>query len=77
MSLRVNGYAVREIRTNGAVITDIPQRLKTCDISISQGTVTYTVEGDDTEYGLTFTVDGDTVTYLWPDGFTCTISIIS
>lgn len=77
MSLRVNGYAVQEIRTNGAIITDIPQRLKTCDIYINRGLVEYTVEGDENQYSLTFTINGDSITYTWGDGFTCTISIIS
>lgn len=77
MPLRVNGYAVSEIRFNGAIVTDKPQRLKTCDINISQGTVSYSLEGDNNTYGITFSVDQqtDTITYTWPDGFICTVSI--
>ena len=73
--LRVNGYAVDQIRTNGAIITDIPQRLSSCTIDTTNGTVDYTIEGDENHYGLTFTVSGNRVTYTWPDGFTCTITI--
>ena len=86
MPLRVNGYLVDYIKHNGATITAKPQRLRTCDIDIDNGTVDYTLEGDyivdeTTEekvynhYGLTFAVDGDSITYTWPDGFTCTITV--
>jgi hypothetical protein len=86
MPLRVNGYLVDYIKHNGAIITAKPQRLRSCDINIDVGTVDYTLEGDykvdeETEekiynhYGLTFTVDEDTITYTWPDGFICTITI--
>ena len=77
MPLRVNGYAVSEIRMNGAVITDKPQRLKTCHINTSYGTVSYSLECDVNQYGITFEVDQntDTITYTWPDGFICTVSI--
>ena len=64
MALRVNGYAVKEIRYNGAVITDRPQRLESCTIDIMQGTVEYTREGDSNTYGLNFVIDGDTITVL-------------
>ena len=76
MALRVNGYAVKEIRYNGAVITARPQRLASCTIDIDEGTVDYTLEGDTNHYGLTFTVSGDSITYTWPDGFECTITIV-
>ena len=77
MPLRVNGYAVSEIRMNGAVITDKPQRLRTCNIDTSEGTVAYSLEGDENTYNITFEVDQntDTITYTWPDGFICTVSI--
>ena len=77
MPLIVNGYAVSEIRMNGAVITDKPQRLKTCHINTSDGTVSYSLEGDENQYGITFEVDQETnkITYTWPDGFTCEVSI--
>ena len=75
MPLRVNGYAVKQIKYNGAVITAKPQRLATCDINIDEGTVNYTLEGDENEYGLTFTVFEDSITYTWPDGFQCVITI--
>lgn len=75
MAFRVNGYAVSKIVHNGAIITAIPQRLKSCDIDIDGGTVDYTLEGDTKHYGLTFTLDGDSITYTWPDGFTCVITI--
>ena len=77
MPLRVNGYAVSELRLNGAVITDKPQRLKTCHIDTSGGTVTYSLEGDENEYNVSFSVnqETDTITYTWPDGFICEVSI--
>lgn len=75
MPLRINGYAVKQIKYNGAVITAKPQRLASCDINIDSGTVDYTLEGDENTYGLTFTVSGDSITYTWPDGFTCQITI--
>lgn len=51
------------------------RRLASCGIDTTTGEVTYTVEGDETEYGLTFVVDGDTVTYTWPDGFECEVTV--
>lgn len=51
------------------------RRLSSCDIDPDTGTVTYTVEGDELGHQLQFTVSGDTVTYTWPDGHTCTITI--
>jgi len=51
------------------------RRLSSCDIDPDLGTVTYFVEGDELGHQLTFTVDGDTVTYTWPDGHTCEITI--
>ncbi len=77
MPLRINGYAVSEMRINGAILTDKPQRLKTCHIDTAQGTVDYTLEGDDNTYGITFVVDqqNDKITYTWPDGFICEVSI--
>ena len=51
------------------------RRLSSCDIDPELGTVTYFVEGDELGHQLTFTVDGDTVTYTWPDGFECTVTI--
>ena len=75
MPLRVNGYAVDKIRYNGAIITSKPQRLASCDINIDAGTVDYTLEGDSNHYGLTFIINGDSITYTWPDGFRCTITI--
>ena len=75
MALRVNGYAVKSIKYNGAVITAKPQRLASCDIDIDNGTVDYTLEGDNNHYGLTFVIDGDSITYTWPDGFETIITI--
>lgn len=76
MAFRVNGYAIDHIKYNGAIITAKPQRLASCDIDIDNGTVDYTLEGDSNTYGLTFVTSGDSITYTWPDGFTCTITVI-
>lgn len=76
MALRVNGYAVKEIRHNGAIITNKPQRLASCEIDITNGTVEYTLEGDSNTYGLTFVINGDSITYTWPDGFETQITVI-
>ena len=76
MALRVNGYAVKSIKYNGAVITATPQRLASCTIDIDEGAVDYTLEGDSNHYGLTFMISGDSITYTWPDGFTCEITVI-
>ena len=51
------------------------RRLKSCVISPLFGTVDYTVEGSDAMHTITFDVDGDTVTYRWPDGFTCSVTV--
>lgn len=51
------------------------RRLKSCDIDPELGIVTYFVEGDELGHQITFTIDGDTVTYTWPDGFECTVTI--
>lgn len=75
MPLRVNGFAVDRICYNGAIITNKPQRLSSCDIDIDNGTVDYTLEGDSNQYGLTFTIQGDSITYTWPDGFECQITV--
>lgn len=75
MALRVNGYAIDHMIYNGAIITAKPQRLASCDIDIDNGTVDYTLEGDSNTYGLTFVIDGDSITYTWPDGFECVITI--
>lgn len=75
MPLRVNGYLVDKIRYNGAVLTTKAQRLASCDIDTTAGTVNYTLEGDENQYGLTFVVDGDSITYTWPDGFECVVTI--
>lgn len=50
------------------------RRLASCEIDTVNGEVTYTVEGDGNEYSLTFVVNGDSVTYTWPDGHTCEVS---
>lgn len=75
MPLRVNGFLVDYIEHNGAKITSRPQRLRTCNIDINNGTVSYTLEGDSNNYGLTFVIDGDNIIYTWPDGFECSITI--
>ena len=75
MAFRVNGYAIDHLEYNGAIITARPQRLASCDIDIDNGTVDYMLEGDSNTYGLTFTTSGDSITYTWPDGFTCTITV--
>ena len=51
------------------------RRLASCNIDTTEGTVEYTLEGDETVYGLEFAVDGDTVTYTWPDGFECEVTV--
>lgn len=51
------------------------RRLKSCVINPVFGTVDYTVEGSDAMHTITFDVDGDTVTYRWPDGFTCSVTV--
>jgi len=51
------------------------RRLKSCTINPGTGSVWYTVEGSEALYTLSFVVDGDTVTYLWPDGFSCSVTI--
>lgn len=75
MALRVNGYAIKSIKYNGAVITAKPQRLSSVEIDIDGGTVDYTLEGDEHIYGLTFVINGDSITYTWPDGFQTVITI--
>lgn len=72
---RVNGYAVTQIRYNGAIITDVPQRLSSCTIDRYNGTIDYTIEGDENHYTIYFAVGENSVIYTWPDGFTCTITI--
>lgn len=59
------------------------RRLAGCEINTTAGTVTYTVEGDDIEYGLDFEVipaeeegDPDKVIFTWPDGHTCEVSVV-
>ncbi len=52
------------------------RRLASLDIDTTTGEVAYTVEGSEEEYGLTFTVDGDTVTYTWPDGHECVVNVV-
>ena len=61
--------------TDSGFVDAMHRRLASCDINIEDGEVVYTVEGDDTEYNLSFTVDGDTVVYTWPDGFECEVTI--
>lgn len=51
------------------------RRLSSCVINPSNGTVVYSVEGSDSILSLSFVVHGDTVTYTWPDGHTCVITI--
>ena len=51
------------------------RRLRSCAIDTAGGEVAYTLEGDEAEHGLSFTVDGDTVTYTWPDGFECEVRV--
>ncbi len=52
------------------------RRLSSLDIDTTTGEVAYTVEGDDNEYGLIFEVDGDSVTYTWPDGHECVVNVV-
>lgn len=73
--LRVNGYAVDKIIYNGAEITDKTQRLHSCDIDRTNGTIEYTVEGDNSNHSISFEEGEDSVLYTWPDGFTCRVSI--
>lgn len=78
-----NDLLIRYV-TSGGEETDISlsdfvdakhRRLASLDIDTTTGEVAYTVEGSEEEYGLTFEVDGDTVTYTWPDGHTCEVNI--
>ncbi|MBR4703233.1 MAG: hypothetical protein IKO91_05255 [Oscillospiraceae bacterium] len=79
-----NDLLIRYV-TSGVEETDIAlsdfvdakhRRLASCTIDTGNGTVDYTVEGSEEEYGLTFTVDGDTVTYTWPDGHECVVNVV-
>lgn len=51
------------------------RRLSSCNINTSQGSVEYTLEGSDATYRMAFTISGNTITYVWPDGYTCTVTI--
>ena len=51
------------------------RRLASCEIDTDRGVILYTVEGADTVCSLSFVVDGDDVTYTWPDGHTCVITM--
>lgn len=73
--LRVNGYAVDRILYNGAEITDRTQRLHSCEINRENGRINYTVEGDENNHSILFEEGENSVTYTWPDGFTCEVSI--
>jgi len=85
MHLGSNDELLIRYVTSGGEDTDITlsdfvdakhRRLASCEIDTVNGEVTYTVEGSEEEYGLTFTVNGDTVTYTWPDGHTCEVTVI-
>ena len=51
------------------------RRLASCIIDRNAGTVDYTVEGSEQSYGLTFEEDEGSVTFTWPDGHTCEVSM--
>lgn len=80
---RQNDLLIRYLTSSGEY-TDISlndfvdakhRRLASCDIDPVEGTVDYTVEGDENTYHITFTISGDTVTYVWPDGHRCEVTI--
>lgn len=49
------------------------RRLSYCNIG--NGVVTYQMEGDATQYNISYVVSGNRVTYTWPDGHTCEVSL--
>lgn len=53
------------------------RRLESCQIDRSNGRLTYTVEGDEDSHRLDFDVDGSAVTFTWPDGHQCEVSVVS
>ena len=52
------------------------RRLASCQIDRTNGRLTYTVEGSETEHTIDFDVDGAEVEFVWPDGHTCTVSVV-
>lgn len=61
--------------TDSGFVDAMHRRLKSCDIDRNAGTVAYSMEGDETTYALLFSESGDTVTFTWPDGFVCEVSV--
>jgi len=51
------------------------RRLASCQIDKDRGLVLYTLEGSGAVMALNFTEDGNTATFVWPDGHTCEIEI--
>lgn len=51
------------------------RRLKSCNIDTNNHKVSYKIEGDNTTYEITYSTSGGTVTYAWPDGHTCAVTI--
>ena len=51
------------------------RRLNSLIIDKGSNAIVYTVEGDNHLYSLTYSIDGDTISFTWPDGYTCDINI--
>ena len=51
------------------------RRLASCHVDTARGRVTYTLEGSGDLYALEFAESGDTVTFTWPDGHTCEVTV--
>ena len=61
--------------TDDGFVDSPRRRLKSCIIDSTSGIIQYTIEGKDDVYGLTFVVDGDTVTFTWADGFESVVTM--
>ena len=81
---KIDGGLLLRYRTASGGDTDIRltdyvdakhRRLASCAVDRSRGTVTYTVEGDETAHTLFFIDTGSGVRYTWPDGHICEVSI--
>lgn len=62
--------------TDSGFVDALHRRIKSCAIDTANGTVEYTLEGDSSTYELTFSIVGNTVTYTWPDGFECEVTVV-
>lgn len=70
-----HGKNVDIVFSDDGFVDAMHRRLSSCIVDTDNQTIEYTVEGDNGLYLLTYTINGNIITYRWPDGHSCSVEI--